>query len=163
MAISTATAMTIAAVASIAAAGVGAYSAIQSGNDARAQANAQAQAQQLEGQLAESNAREMAAEKRKEAIRVQASQEASATAAGIGLNSESFLNLMADTSRAYAKDIEQLQRTGRLQMASAYSNASLTRSAGKMKQSQGYFQAGTSLLNGISSGLSYGDKAGWFS
>lgn len=160
MAISAATAATITAVVAVAGAAVSAYGIMQQQEIASAQADREAEAQRLQGQLAEENARLAAAEKTKEQQRVASSQVVSGAGAGINLGSTSLLDLMDETRSMYDADIDQLRRTGKIQNAAAtYSAGSYSLAANR---GPSYFKAGASLLNGVSTGLSYGDKAGWF-
>lgn len=160
MAISAATAATITAVTAIAGAAVSAYGIMQQQEIASKQADREAEAQRLQGQLAEENARMAAAEKTKEQQRVASSQVVSGAGAGINLGSSSLLDLMDETKSMYDADIDQLRRTGKIQNAAAsYSADSYSLGA---KRGPSYFKAGASLLNGVATGMSYGDKAGWF-
>lgn len=162
MAISAATVAGITAVMSVVGGAVTAYTAIQQGQAAKDQANAQAKAQQMEGEIRSMNARAAAAEHQKEAARVQSSQIASAAGAGIDLESESLLTMMADTANKYNMDAEQMRRTGLIQQSAATYSAGLTSAAGKNAVSGSYFKAGSSLLDGLATGVTYGNKAGWF-
>lgn len=160
MAISASTAAAITAVTSIVGGAVSAYGIMQQQQAASANAQRQAEAQRLQGQLAEENARLAAAEKTKEQQRVASSQVVSGAAAGISLNSSSLLDLMDETRSMYDADIEQLRRTGRIQNAAAtYSADSYALAANR---GPSIFKAGAALLGGVSTGLTYGDKAGWF-
>lgn len=163
MAISAATAAAITAVVAVASAATTAYVTIQQGNAAKKQADAKAKAAEMEGQLRDMNARSAAAEHQKEAARIQSSQVASAAGAGVDLESESLLTIMADTANKYNMDAEQMRRTGRIQNAAATYSAGYTRAAGRNAQTGSYFKAGSTLLDGVSTGLTYGNKAGWFS
>lgn len=160
MAISAATAATITAVTAMTGAAVSAYGIMQQQQIASQQAEREAEAQRLQGQLAEENARLAAAEKTKEQQRVASSQVVSGSAAGISLQSTSLLDLMEETSSMFEADIDQLRRTGKIQNAAATYSAD----SYKLGASRGpsYFNAGATLLNGIGTGMSYGNKAGWF-
>ena len=162
MAITSATIATITAVTAIAGAAVTAYTTIQAGAAAKKEANAKAKAAEMEGQIRDMNARSAAAEHQKEAARVQSSQVASAAGAGISLDSESLLTIMADTANKYNMDAEQMRRSGRIQNAASTYSADYTRAAGSNAQTSSYFKAGGTLLDGLSTGITYGNKAGWF-
>ena len=160
MAISAAAAAGITAVVSMVSAGVAAYGIMQQQQIASQQAEREAEAQRLQGQLAEENARLQAAEKQKEQQRVASSQVVSGSAAGISLQSTSLLDLMDETSSMFEADRQQLLRTGKIQNAAATYSAD----SYKLGASRGpsYFKAGATLLKGIGTGMSYGNKAGWF-
>lgn len=160
MAISAATAAGITAVASMVGAGAAAYGIMQQQQIASQQAEREAKAQRLQGQLAEEDARLQAAEKQKEQQRVASSQVVSGSAAGISLQSTSLLDLMEETSSMFEADRQQLLRTGKIQNAAAtYSAGSYSLGASRGPD---YFKAGATLLKGIGTGMSYGNKAGWF-
>lgn len=162
MAITAATAAAITAVVSVVGGAVSAYGAIQQGKAAEDQANQQAKQAEYQGMIARENARLAASEKQKEAQRVNASQVVSGAGAGISLGSSSLLDLMQDTSNKYESDRQQLLRTGQLQYASADYSAGMYRSSGSSARTGSWFSAGSSFLGGLSGGLSYGNKAGWF-
>ena len=160
MAISAATAATITAVTAIAGAAVSAYGIVQQQQIASEQAEREAEAQRLQGQLAEENARLQAAEKQKEQQRVASSQVVSGSAAGISLQSTSLLDLMDETSSMFEADRQQLLRTGKIQNAAAtYSADSYQLGASR---GPSYSKAGATMLNGIGTSMSYGNKAGRF-
>ena len=160
MAISATTAATITAITAVASAAVATYGQLQQSAIASANAKREADAKKMQAQLAEDNARMAAAEKQKEQQRTASSQVASGAGAGISLNSASLLDLMDETSSLYEKDRQQLLLTGRLQSESLnYGAAGFEASA---KRGPSYFAAGATMLNGIGTGLSYGNKAGWF-
>lgn len=160
MAISAATAAAITAIAAVASAAAATYASIQQQQIASEQAEREAKAQRLQGQLAEENARLQAAEKQKEQQRVASSQVVSGSAAGISLQSTSLLDLMEETSSMFEADRQQLLRTGKIQNAAATYSADSYRLGASRGPS--YFKAGATLLNGIGTGMSYGNKAGWF-
>lgn len=160
MAVSAATAATITAVTAMAGAAVSAYGIMQQQQIASETADREAKAQELQGQLANENARLAAAEKQKEQQRVASSQVVSGSAAGISLNSSSLLDLMDETASMFEADRQQLLRTGKIQNAAAVYSADSYRLGADRGPS--YFKAGSTLLNGVSTGLTYGNKAGWF-
>ena len=160
MAITATTAATITAITAVASAAVATYGQLQQSAVMSANAKREADAKRMQAQLAEDNSRLAAAEKQKEQQRTVSSQAVSGAAAGVSLNSASLLDLMEETSSLYEKDRQQLLLTGRLQGAGLnYGAAGYEASA---KQGPSYFAAGATMLNGVGTGLSYGNKAGWF-
>lgn len=160
MAISSPVAAAITAITSIAGSAVSAYGQIQQQKVASAMAKREARATELQGMLAEDNTRLEAAELMKEQQRTAASQVVSGAGAGISLQSSSLVDLMDETRSLYAADIEQLRRTGALQSAASRYSGSSYKLA--QKSGPGYFGAGATMLSGIKTVLTYGDKAGWF-
>lgn len=161
MAISATTAATITAVVAVAGAAVSAYGIMQQQEIASAQAKREKKAKELEAQLAMENARMQAAELQKDQQRAGASQAVAGAGAGISMDSGSLLDLMEETSTFYEKDRQQLLRTGALNAASAnYAAGGYSLAA---KKGPSYFKAGATLLNGISTGMSYGEKGDWWS
>ena len=160
MAISATTAATVTAIVSMAGAAVSAYGIIQQQQAASAQAKREAKNAEMQGQMARENALMQAAEKQKEAQRTAASQVVAGAGAGITLDSTSLMDLMEETKGLYESDIDQLKRTGNLQYAAGQYNAAGFKLGAKRGPS--YFRAGATLLQGIGTGISYGNKAGWF-
>lgn len=161
MALTTTTAMAIAAVCTIAAAGVSTYASIMQGKAQQDAANRQAKAEENQARLAEMNARMEAAQMEKDKHRTQSAQIASASGAGITLDG-SFNDLFNETGMLYQKDIDQTIRTGNLQRAAGQYSASSYRAAGKNYAQAGWYNGAASLLGGIGGSMRYGDKAGWF-
>ena len=160
MAISASTAAAITAVVAVAGAAASAYAMKRQSDIASDTAEREATAQRLQGELAQENARMAAAEKQTEAQRVASAQVVAGGGSGISLNSGALLTLMDETSSMYEADRQQLLRTGKLQHAAATYSAKT--SALGASRTAGYFQAGGTLLSGVSTGMVYGEKAGWF-
>lgn len=158
MAISTAMMAGIAAVTAIAGSAVAAYGQIQTAQAQSSAAKQQQKSAELQGMLAEENSRMAAASKQKEAARAASSQVVSGAGAGINLQSESLLDIMNETSTLYEADRQQLLRTGALQKAAGAYNAS----AFDTSSTSSYWKAGGTLLSGLGTGITYGNKAGWF-
>lgn len=160
MAISAATAAAVTAIVSVASAAVATYGQLQQSAITSANAKREADAKRMQAQLAEDNSRIAAAEKQKDQQRMASSQVVSGAGTGISLNSSSLLDLMDETASAYEKDRQQILLSGRLQSESAlYSSSGFEASS---KRGPSYFGAAATMLNGVGTGLSYGNKAGWF-
>lgn len=162
MAVTSAVAMTITAITAVAGGVLTAVNMIQQGDAAQAAANRQAQAEEYQARQKDMEARIQAAQLQKEAARVASSQTTSAAAAGINLGSTSLLDIMKETQINYARDVEQLKLTGQLASSAGRYSAQSYRLAGKAEKAGSWWGAGAGFLGGLSSGMGYGNEAGWF-
>lgn len=163
MAMTTATAMSIAAVTSAISAGVGAYSAYASGKAQSDQAEYQAEMSRKQGELSELAARQEAADTEREAQRTRARQITEGAAAGVSVSSGGSLwDVIANSAKMAETERQNTLRAGRLNKEAYNVEAQSYESAAKTAKTAGWLKAGSSLLNGVSSTMSYGNKAGWF-
>lgn len=145
-----------AAIAAMAAAIVGSIGTIQASS---AQASAQrreARAYELQAQSTMNAAESEASQLRMQKIQSLASSVVAGAGAGVNLQSGSLTSIMNETSANYDRDIRQLQTTGSIQSAALRNTAGNLRKAATQTKISGYFSAGTTLLKGASSAMSYG-------
>lgn len=163
MAMTTTMAMTIAAVTSAVSAGVGAYSAYASGKAQSDQAEYQAEMAKKQGELSELSARQEAADIEREAQRTRARQLTQGAAAGVSVsNGGSLWDVIANSAKIAETERQGTLRAGRLNKESYGVEAQGYKAAASAAETGGWLKAGTSLLGGVSSVMSYGNKAGWF-
>lgn len=154
-----ATAMLALTVASTAASVVGGF--VQA-NQQSALASAQAEQIRMQGEMSELTARSQAAEMLNDQTRLRAKQVAQGAAAGITLDSGSFLSVVASEASKAERDRQQVLRTGRLNRAAAEVSASGYEAQSQYSKWGPWLNAGTSLLRGGTIAMNIGDKAGWF-
>lgn len=163
MAMTTTMAMTIAAVTSAVSAGVGAYSAYASGKAQSDQAEYQATMAKKQGELSELAARQEAADIEREAQRTRARQITQGSAAGVSVSSGGSLwDVIANSAKLAEAERQNTLRAGQLNKEAYGVEAQSYSAAASAAQTGGWLKAGTSLLSGASSVISYGNKAGWF-
>lgn len=148
--------------ATVASTAIGVGSSMQQASMAQTAANHQANMGNIQGELAELNARSEAAEIQNEATRLKGRQIAQASSAGVTLDSGSFMTIVADSANKANADREQVLRAGRLNRAAAEAGASAYSYAGSMKSSASMSKAGSTLFSGLDSATKIGEKAGWF-
>jgi hypothetical protein len=159
--ISMATAATITAIMAVVSAGVAVYGQLQQSAMMDQQAEAEAKAKDLQAMAAMDQMRIQKAKMEKDKARMTSSQVVAGAGAGVqtGLEDDSLYALMEETKGLWDEDISALENSG---MATAgalgYSAAGYRSSA----TGPDYFKAAATGLNGLSTGMSYGYKAGWF-
>jgi hypothetical protein len=122
----------------------------------------QAEMSKKQGELAELQARQEAAEVTKQEVATKSKQRAQAAAAGIDLSSGSFMDILNDTATKAQSEREDILRRGALNKASydaessGYSAASSSTGSGK------WWKAGATLLSGAAQGVDFADRRGWF-
>ena len=139
--------------AALAGAGVSAYSSIQQGKSAQAQA--EYNAKQAEAQAADAQLRGgiAANQKRQEVRRAVAAQQTQLAANGVETSSGSALSLMSDTSREGELDAQTAYANAIREAYGYQSQATSYRFSGKSAMSNAYGQATGSLLSGAGSAL----------
>lgn len=163
MAMTTTMAMTIAAVTSAVSAGVGAYSAYASGKAQSDQAEYQAEMAKKQGELSELAARQEAADIEREAQRTRARQITEGAAAGVSVSSGGTLwDIIANSAKIAETERQNTLRAGRLNKEAYGVEAQGYNAAASAAKTGGWLKAGSSLLGGVPSVMSYGNKAGWF-
>lgn len=163
MAMTTAAAMTVAAVTSAVSAGVGAIGAIMQGRAQSDQMEYQAEMSRKQGELSELQARQEAADIEREAQRTRARQITQGSAAGVDVSSGGSLwDVIANSAKLAEDERQNVLRTGRINKESYGVEAQSYKAAASAAKTGSYFKAGTSLLNGATSTIAYGNKAGWF-
>lgn len=163
MALTTSMAMSIAAVTSAVSAGVGAISAIMQGQAQSDQAEYQAAMAKKQGELSELSARQEAADIEREAQRTRARQLTQGAAAGVSVSSGGSLwDVIANSAKLAETERQNTLRAGRLNKESYNVEAQSYEAAASASKTGGWLKAGTSLLGGVSSVMTYGNKAGWF-
>lgn len=135
---------------------------IQQGQQQAQMAQAQADQARMQGELANLQARSQAAEMLNEQNRLRAKQFTQASAAGVSLDSQSFMAVVASEASRAERDRQQVLRTGQLNQAAGLASASAYESQGSFSKWAGWFNAGTSLIKGTTAGMGIADKAGWF-
>lgn len=163
MAMTTSMAMGIAAVTSAVSAGVGAVGAIMQGRAQSAQAKYQAEMSRKQGELSELQARQEAAEIEREAQRTRARQIVQGSAAGVDVSAGGSLwDVIANSAKLAEEERQNALRTGRINKESYGVEAQSYNAAASTAKTGSYFKAGSSLISGVTSTISYGNKAGWF-
>lgn len=115
-----------------------------------------------QGELAELQARQQAAEVTKQEIAVKSKQRAQAAAMGVDLSSGSFMDILNETATQAQKERENVLRAGALNRASYLADASGYSMASSSSKIGGWLNAGSSFLTGSGTIMSMGDRAGWF-
>ena len=135
--------------ATLAGAGVGAYSSYQQGKSAEAQA--EYNAKQAEAQAADAQLRGgiEANQKRQEVRRAIATQQTQLAANGVETSSGSALTLMGDTAREGEIDAQTAYANAMREAYGYQSQATAYRFSGKTAKSNAYGQAAGSLLSGV--------------
>lgn len=131
-------------------------------NQQSALANAQAEQIRMQGEMSELTARSQAAEMLNDQTRLRAKQVAQGAAAGITLDSGSFLSVVASEASKAERDRQQVLRTGRINRAAAEVSAAGYEAQGQYSKWGAWINAGTSLLKGGTIAMGIADKAGWF-
>lgn len=131
-------------------------------NQQSALANAQAEQIRMQGEMSELTARSQAAEMLNDQTRLRAKQVAQGAAAGITLDSGSFLSVVASEASKAERDRQQVLRTGRINRAAADVSAAGYEAQGQYSKWGAWINAGTSLLKGGTIAMGIADKAGWF-
>lgn len=125
-------------------------------------ANAQAEQIRMQGEMSELTARSQAAEMLNDQTRLRAKQVAQGAAAGITLDSGSFLSVVASEASKAERDRQQVLRTGRINRAASEVSAAGYEAQGQYSKWGAWINAGTSLLKGGTIAMGIADKAGWF-
>ena len=131
-------------------------------NQQSALANAQAEQIRAQGEMSELTARSQAAEMLNDQTRLRAKQVAQGAAAGVTLDSGSFLSVVASEASKAERDRKQVLRTGGINRAAAEVSAAGYEAQGQYSKWGAWINAGTSLLKGGTIGMGIADKAGWF-
>lgn len=139
--------------AALAGAGVSAYSSIQQGKSAEAQAEYNAKQAELQAEDAQLRGGIEANRKRQEVRRVLAAQQTKLAANGVDTASGSALNLFADTSREGELDAQTAYANAMREAYGYQSQATSYRFSGKASKSNAYGQAAGSLLSGAGKAL----------
>lgn len=163
MAMTTTMAMTIAAVTSAVSAGVGAYASYASGKAQSDQAEYQAEMAKKQGELSELSARQEAADLEREAQRTRARQLTQGAAAGVSVSSGGSLwDVISNSAKLAETERQGTLRAGRLNKEAYGVEAQSYKAAASAAKTGGWLKAGSSLLDGVSNVMVYGNKAGWF-
>jgi hypothetical protein len=162
---------TIGLIAGLAGTAVSAVGAIQQGEAAQEAANAQAAAAERRAGEERAAATRDAARKAQQTALLLSRQQALAAASGGGATDSTVLGLMGDVAKEgrYQQDISIYQ--GDSKATNLEDEAALQRWKGQQARTAGYINAGSSVLNGVSSfskfwsktpssGVSYRDWAG---
>lgn len=115
-----------------------------------------------QGELAELQARQEAAEVTKQEIATKSKQRAQAAAAGVDLSSGTFMDILNETATQAQKEREDILRRGKLNRASYIAEASGYSAASSSTSSGKWWQAGSTLLGGAAQGVDFADRRGWF-
>jgi hypothetical protein len=142
------TGLEIAAIASAAAATVGAASSIQQGQKQSEIANYNAQLSQNNAVAAQQKAAYDEQRQREVAVRLKGTQRASAAAAGGELLDMS--DVLDESAKQAEMDALAIRYGGSAQAAAARQQAEIQKAQGSLAKSKGYTDAGGSLLTGAS-------------
>lgn len=144
-------ATTIMAVAAAASAAVSAVGAIQQGDASRKTASYQAALAENNAIAARQQAEIEERQLRDKSRQLMSAQRARAAKGGVLPEEGSPLLFSIGTGEDAEIDALNIRRHGEMQASQARSQAALTRYQGRLAQRQSYFQAGSTLLTGVSS------------
>lgn len=159
--ISAATYGVISAVMAVAGTAVSVYSSVQQGKQADDLAEYNAKLAENEAQDARNLATEKENDKRLKTRQLISTQKAQLGASGVDINTGSALQLQQDTATLGEVDALRIRATGDKTVESYESQAALNKLQGSNAKTQGYVNAGGSLLSGASSfanSMSVSDK-----
>lgn len=145
-----------------AATGLSTIGQLQSAGAQQAQYEYQAAMAEKQGELAELQAKQEAAEVTKQEVATKSKQRAQAAAAGLDLSSGSFMDILSETATQAQKEREDILRRGALNRAAYQAEASGYRAASSATSSGKWWKAGSTLLTGAAQGVNYADRQGWF-
>lgn len=159
--ISTATALTIAAISAAAAAGTGAYSAVAAGQNAKDTADYNAKVAENAAKDAEQRGAIAAAEQDQKTRQMIARQNATMSSNGLDTSTGSPLDILTDTAGMGKLDSLRILNNAQRQAAGLQSQADLDVFKGNASQTAGYFGAAGSILGGMGSVVNsyYGSKS----
>lgn len=150
----------VAAVAAVAAAGVAAAGQIQQGKAIKKASDFNARQAELEAQRAKEVAAFEEQRSREASRRFAGAQRASYARQGIELGEGSPLLALTETAEQAELDGLAIRYAGNAKAARSLAEASLQRFQGKQAVKASYFQAGATVLTGISRAASIGAGAG---
>lgn len=136
--------------------------ALQQASAQQAMYDYQADMANKQGELAELQARQEAAEVTKQEIATKSKQRAQAAAMGVDLSSGSFMDILNETASQAQKEREDILRRGALNKASYQAEASGYSAASSSTSSSKWWKAGSTLLGGAAQGIDFADRRGWF-
>lgn len=141
---------------------VSTISQVQQAKSQQAMYDYQADVANKQGELAELQARQEAAEVSKQEIATKSKQRAQAAAAGIDLSSGSFMDILNETTTQAQSEREDILRRGALNKASYQVEASGYSAASSSTGKNAWWKAGSTLLGGAAKGVNFASRAGWF-
>ena len=134
---------------------------LQQAKSQQAMYDYQADMANKQGELAELQARQEAAEVTKQEVATKSKQRAQAAAAGLDLSSGSFMDILNETASQAQKEREDILRRGALNKASYQAEASGYSAASSSTSSGSWWKAGSTLLGGAAQGVDFADRRGW--
>lgn len=155
-------AATAALVTTIASTAVAVGSQLYQGQMQAQQASYQADLSRKQGELAELNARQEAADIQFASQHKRATQIAEGAAAGVEVNSGSLLDVIASSAKTAEEERQNVLRAGRLNRAAYEAQAGGYSMGGSAARTGSLWGAGASLMWGASNGVNIASKAGWF-
>lgn len=135
---------------------------LQQASSQQAMYDYQAEMANKQGELAELQARQEAAEVTKQEVAARSKQRAQAAAAGLDLSSGSFMDILNETATQAQSEREDILRRGALNKASYQAEAAGYSAASSATSSGKWWQAGATLLSGAAQGVDFADRRGWF-
>lgn len=135
---------------------------LQQAKSQQAMYDYQADMANKQGELAELQARQEAAEVTKQEVATKSKQRAQAAAAGLNLSSGSFMDILNETASQAQKEREDILRRGALNKASYQAEASGYSAASSSTSRGSWWKAGATLLGGAAQGVDFADRRGWF-
>ena len=135
---------------------------LQQAKSQQAMYDYQADMANKQGELAELQARQEAAEVTKQEVATKSKQRAQAAAACLDLSSGSFMDILNETASQAQKEREDILRRGALNKASYQAEASGYSAASSSTSSGSWWKAGSTLLGGAAQGVDFADRRGWF-
>ena len=135
---------------------------LQQAKSQQAMYDYQADMANKQGELAELQARQEAAEVTQQEVATKSKQRAQAAAAGLDLSSGSFMDILNETASLAQKEREDILRRGALNKASYQAEASGYSAASSSTSGSKWWKAGATLLGGAAQGVDFADRRGWF-
>lgn len=129
------------------AAGFGAYGAVQSGQQMKAQYDMQAGSYEMQAEVTKLNAKEQANMLRKQLLQDLGSANASAAARGIDTGSGSPMQIQQESIGNVGEDIRKLESGANINAAGSRTSASRSRGAGASAAQGGYYKGAESIAS----------------
>lgn len=141
----------------VAGTGMSIFGSLQAGGQQAAAAHTQAKLSKLQAEATEERAGVEAASIRRKARELFSAQRAGYAASGVRLEGTPLL-VMADTIRESERDVRNLYKQADARKLAYMTQAGMFEAAGKAAKTASYWNAGSTLLTGISSNIATWSK-----
>lgn len=146
------TATTVAATAAVASAGIGAFSAIQQGQNASAQAKMQSELYRRQAEREQQIGAINAANARRQADALAGTQRATMGGGSRDTSSGSALLIQEDLASEGELNAKRAENNAQAAATNLRANAAMAVASGQSAQTASYFRAGSALLGGVEPG-----------